>query len=126
MSKDLLTVRDLSVRVEEKNILKSLNLSVKPGETHVLMGPNGAGKSTLLNLLTGELARDGGEVTLKKGCSMGYLHQDNTLDSELQTSGQAVAKQAVTEILPATQAGPWWEEELAKKAKKAKKARKKS
>ncbi|MBF1257050.1 MAG: ATP-binding cassette domain-containing protein, partial [Stomatobaculum longum] len=47
MSKDLLTVRDLSVRVEEKNILKSLNLSVKPGETHVLMGPNGAGKSTL-------------------------------------------------------------------------------
>ena len=53
MSKDLLTVRDLSVRVEEKNILKSLNLSVKPGETHVLMGPNGAGKSTLGNTLMG-------------------------------------------------------------------------
>ena len=53
MSKDLLTVRDLSVRVEEKNILKSLNLSVEPGETHVLMGPNGAGKSTLGNTLMG-------------------------------------------------------------------------
>lgn len=48
-----------------------------------IVGPNGAGKSTLLNLLTGELPRDEGEVTLKKGCTLGYLHQDNTLDSEL-------------------------------------------
>ena len=48
-----------------------------------IVGPNGAGKSTLLNLLTGELPRDEGEVTLKKDCSLGYLHQDNTLDSEL-------------------------------------------
>ena len=48
-----------------------------------IVGPNGAGKSTLLNLLTGELPCDGGDVTLKKGATMGYLHQDNTLDSAL-------------------------------------------
>ena len=35
-----------------------------------IVGPNGAGKSTLLNLLTGELPRDEGEVTLKKGATM--------------------------------------------------------
>ena len=53
MSKELLDIRNLSVRVEEKEILRCLNLNVKRGETHVLMGPNGAGKSTLGNTLMG-------------------------------------------------------------------------
>ncbi|MCR5773327.1 MAG: Fe-S cluster assembly ATPase SufC, partial [Butyrivibrio sp.] len=44
---------DLSVSVDEMQILHKLNLSVNPGETHVLMGPNGAGKSTLGNTLMG-------------------------------------------------------------------------
>ncbi len=47
MSKQLLQIKDLSVNVEEKEILRGLNLTVNRGETHVLMGPNGAGKSTL-------------------------------------------------------------------------------
>ena len=50
---DLLNVRDLCVSVEEKGILHGINLSVKRGETHVLMGPNGAGKSTLGNAIMG-------------------------------------------------------------------------
>jgi Fe-S cluster assembly ATP-binding protein len=45
--------------VEEKNIIKGLNLEVKPGEVHAIMGPNGAGKSTLGYVLSG---RDGYEV----------------------------------------------------------------
>ena len=53
MAADLLSVRNLSVQVEDKEILKGLNLNVKRGETHVLMGPNGAGKSTLGNTLMG-------------------------------------------------------------------------
>lgn len=53
MDTELLRVRDLFVKVEEKEILKGLNLDVKRGETHVLMGPNGAGKSTLGNTLMG-------------------------------------------------------------------------
>ena len=50
---NLLQVSDLSVSVDEMQILHKLNLSVNPGETHVLMGPNGAGKSTLGNTLMG-------------------------------------------------------------------------
>ena len=50
---ELLKIKDLSVSVEEKGILKNVNLSINKGETHVLMGPNGAGKSTLGNALMG-------------------------------------------------------------------------
>lgn len=44
---ELLKIQDLSVEIDEKEILKNVNINIKSGETHVLMGPNGAGKSTL-------------------------------------------------------------------------------
>ncbi|GAA4652865.1 Fe-S cluster assembly ATPase SufC [Anaerocolumna aminovalerica] len=47
MSGNLLDINNLQVRVEDKVILKDLNLTIKEGEVHVIMGPNGAGKSTL-------------------------------------------------------------------------------
>jgi len=47
MSRNLLDIQNLQVRVEDKVILKDLNLTIKEGEVHVIMGPNGAGKSTL-------------------------------------------------------------------------------
>ena len=56
----MLEIKNLHARVEGKEILKGINLSVKPGELHVIMGPNGAGKSTLANVLAG---RDKFEVT---------------------------------------------------------------
>lgn len=56
----MLRITDLFARVEEKEILKGLNLTVKPGEIHAIMGPNGSGKSTLGNVLSG---REGYEVT---------------------------------------------------------------
>ena len=56
MSSPLLEVKDLQVTVgeEQKVLLDGLNLTVNPGETHVLMGHNGAGKSTLMSALMGD------------------------------------------------------------------------
>lgn len=53
MNTSLLITKDLSVNVEEKEILHKINLEIGNGETHVLMGPNGAGKSTLGYALMG-------------------------------------------------------------------------
>ncbi|MCR4717773.1 MAG: Fe-S cluster assembly ATPase SufC [Lachnospiraceae bacterium] len=58
MKDKILEVKNVYANVEDKEILKGLNLSVKKGETHVIMGPNGAGKSTLGNVLMGNPTYD--------------------------------------------------------------------
>ena len=73
----MLKISNLSARVEDKDILKGLNLEVKAGEVHAIMGPNGAGKSTLGYVLSG---REGYEVT---GGTVDFDGQDLTaLDTE--------------------------------------------
>lgn len=61
----MLSIKNLKANIEGKEILKGLNLEVKPGEIHAIMGPNGSGKSTLASVLAGrdEYEVTGGEIT---------------------------------------------------------------
>jgi len=56
----MLSIKNLNVEIDGKEILKNFNIEVKAGEVHAIMGPNGTGKSTLASAITG---RDGYEVT---------------------------------------------------------------
>ncbi|HCA42593.1 MAG TPA: Fe-S cluster assembly ATPase SufC [Bacteroidetes bacterium] len=56
----MITIKNLKARVEDKEILKGINLQINAGEIHAIMGPNGSGKSTLASVLAG---KEGYEVT---------------------------------------------------------------
>ena len=71
-----LVIKDLHVSVEEKEILKGVDLTIQAGERHALMGPNGNGKSTLLaaimgnpkfTVTRGSITLDGEDV-LRRAC----------------------------------------------------------
>jgi len=72
----MLQIKNLKAKIDNKEILKGLNLEIKPGEVHAIMGPNGSGKSTLSNVLSG-----------KKGYTISgdvkYLNE-NLLDLEIE------------------------------------------
>ena len=62
----MLNIENLKAKIDNKEILKGLNLNIKPGEVHAIMGPNGSGKSTLSNILSGKKGYEiNGNVTFE-------------------------------------------------------------
>ena len=70
MEKNMLSVKNLHATVEGKEILRGIDLEVRPGEVHAIMGPNGSGKSTLASVLAGNE-----KYTVTEG-SVEFLGQD--------------------------------------------------
>ena len=72
----MLEIKNLTAKIDNKNIINDLNLKINPGEVHALMGPNGSGKSTLSNILSGKKGYETtGEI---------FYEKDNLLDLEIQ------------------------------------------
>ncbi len=77
---DLLKVSDLRASIDGKEILRGINLTVKPGEVHAIMGPNGSGKSTFSGVLAGDprFTVTGGTATLGGVDLLGLSPEDRS------------------------------------------------
>ena len=93
----MLTIKDLSFYLGNKQLYDNCNLTVVKESKIGLVGPNGAGKSTLLRLINGDLQPDSGEIIFQNGFTCGFLNQDH-LSYKTQDSIKTVAMQAFTKI----------------------------
>ena len=78
----LLDLQQISKSYLDEPVLKQVNLAVREDDRIGLLGVNGAGKSTLLQIAAGVLSYDEGKAERKKGLRVGYLRQNEALDTE--------------------------------------------
>lgn len=86
----MLQVQDLRYSVEERELLKGVNCTIRASRRSALIGPNGAGKTTLFRILTGELRAHAGSIVHPKNYRIGYLPQE-----EISIKGESVFSTAM-------------------------------
>ncbi|MEW8431696.1 MAG: ATP-binding cassette domain-containing protein, partial [gamma proteobacterium symbiont of Ctena orbiculata] len=79
----LLEAREISIRLQGRQLLERVSLKVDRGEIVTLIGPNGAGKTTLVRIILGLLKADQGEVVLQPGVRIGYMPQQLALSENM-------------------------------------------
>ena len=72
----MLFATNIAKAYSEKTLFSGLNLVVAPGDRIALIGANGSGKTTLMDVLAGETSPDSGDVSRRRGVSVGYLKQE--------------------------------------------------
>jgi len=108
MSTFLIKAQNINLKINQRQILDNINLSIKPGEILTLIGPNGSGKTSLVRVLLGLIQADEGEVQTQPKLVIGYvpqkLHIDTTLPMSvkrflqmgIKTHGDEIARMAST------------------------------
>ena len=76
----IISCRDIQKSFGADVVLKNVSFGVDEKEKAALVGVNGAGKTTLFKIILGQLAADGGEISIKKGAQIGYLAQNMDLN----------------------------------------------
>lgn len=119
MPNTLLNIKDLRVNIDDKEILKGLNLHIGEGETHIIMGPNGGGKSTLAytlmghpkyEIINGEIIFEGelindlkADKRAKKGIFLSFQYPEEipgvTVEEFLRTSKTSISGE-MQKIIP--------------------------
>jgi ATP-binding cassette, subfamily F, member 3 len=97
----MLSITNLSYFLGERVLFDAAQLHIKPKEKIGLVGLNGTGKTTLLRIISGETTPDGGEISKRNDCTIGYLNQDllsfQSDDSILSVAMGAFAEAAAYE-----------------------------
>lgn len=83
MNEELLSLKQVSLRLNATDVLEGVNLSVKRGEIVTLIGPNGAGKTSLVRIVLGLLKASGGKVWRRSRLRIGYMPQKLQIDPSL-------------------------------------------
>jgi ATP-binding cassette subfamily F protein 3 len=72
----MLSLQDLSYRIGRRTLLDNVSINIPAGHRIGLVGPNGTGKTTLFKIISGDIAPDGGRVSLIKNATLGVVRQD--------------------------------------------------